>query len=105
MFGWVRNIRVWSAGCFLVMFLFIHAEKLLHTHRSTDHLVANNQSTVSSPKGCAICDFQLGKDAQLADPITVTIQFPPTRDIVKGYNSPILSFKVEKISGRGPPVI
>src|SRR6478672_13854518 len=100
---WLRNKISWGAACFLSLFLFIQAEKLFHSHRNVDHFAFSKQATVSSPKGCSICDFQLGRDADLVESITGTCPFHPHRNSCNYITCAILSRNAGEILGRGPP--
>jgi len=85
------------------MFLFIQAEKLLHTHPNVDQFAFAKQPTVSSPKGCFICDFQLGKDAELVESINGTCHFIPLFNTSNDVSCQILSRNPGEVLGRGPP--
>jgi hypothetical protein len=60
----IGHIRSLAAAWFLGLFLFIYAEKLLHSHLGAQH-INKMQAHLSAPSACALCEFQPGKDAEL----------------------------------------
>ena len=82
-----RHIDKSISAVLLVMLLFIHSIKLLHTHAATDALSNHNctgncfeqnenSEPVKNSADCGVCSYQLTKDADhftgpdLYDPIT-----------------------------------
>ena len=62
------------SAIFFGLFLFIFAEKLLHTHIAADH-INKEQAHVAAPSTCALCDFQPGQDPVLLEPETKPAYF------------------------------
>jgi hypothetical protein len=89
----------------MALLLFIHAEKLLHSH-SKEHNNSHSQASVvikANSLGCAICDFQLSKDASL--PVCEFSEAPRSL-IFKNYHlssAELLYRDYRSFEGRGPP--
>lgn len=92
------------AAWFLGLFLFIYAEKLVHTHKEADH-VNKKEAHVSASNTCALCDFQPGKDAELSP---AAINKPPFLFIAVLTEKPAVILHVLYYSAhgdRGPPSV
>jgi hypothetical protein len=96
----IRNKRI-AAALLLAVFFFISAEKVLHSHQFTP--VFSKTNILKNSSGCSICDFQLGKDAQLAAAVIIPAQFPLIQNLKGGYNCQLLFLRIDNIFGRGPP--
>ena len=90
---------------FLLLFVFIHAVKALHTHDIT--LTANstskNSTAIKADFYCAICDFQLAKDCDTEVPV-ITFS-TPVQFIQVYYNYTVSSHDAITVATvvRGPP--
>jgi hypothetical protein len=98
------HIRKTIAAFLLVAFLFIHAEKLCHAHPcTTSHDHEQTAIFKSTSSVCAICEFQLSRNAELTPAEKLPI---PGVQEVKDYFSfqcDIFSDYFSSFSGRGPP--
>lgn len=98
------KIRTITAAWFLGLFLFIYAEKLLHSHLAADH-INKEQAHVSGNNNCALCDFQPGKEAEIIAPCMTIV---PAEGVVEPLIRPvaILHELWNSVFGdRGPPFL
>ena len=90
----------------LGMSLFIQAEKLLHRHNgNTTCKHEQVQSLKSSNSGCSICEFQVSRDAQLAD-----LEIPQLVPVVVSNATAVTSSDYHYLlysffPARGPPAL
>ncbi len=83
-----NHINKAVSAILLVMLLFIHSVKLLHTHTG-DHLSKNNQSVIiKSSADCSICSYQLSKDAD----DVVHLSFCEYEPQSVNFDTPLISF-------------
>ncbi len=99
-------VKKWIAGIFLAAFLFIHAGKLFHSHPCTGsdshhHLVI----TKAAATACAICEFQLTRDALLPDQDTKTEATVFYNPEFVPFNAPLIAAHTASLPGRGPPAL
>lgn len=96
--------RKLSASLLLVLFVFIHAEKIFHTHSTrVDNKGHTGFSTASKNAVCTICNYTVAKDSQLPEPVSID---PPFSFLLKEYicSSASYHFLTDNYSSnRGPP--
>jgi len=98
----------------LVMLLFIHSIKLLHTHSSNNsfsiHSCGNNglekndnSEVAKSSSDCSICSYQLSKDA---DDLVYPVFYNPDPEQIN-FNTRLILFQkfsfYTAFDNRGPP--
>ena len=96
--------RKLTASLLLALFVFIHAEKIFHTHSvRTDNKVQTGFSTVSKNTTCTICNFTIAKDSQLPEPVSIDAPFSfLLKEYISGFAS--YHFLTDNYSSyRGPP--
>lgn len=96
------------AVIFLLLFVFIHAVKALHTHDFTiapANSTNKNATAVKADFYCAICEFQLAKDCDTEIPV-LTLS-APVHFVQVYYNYSISSTDAPPVTSvvRGPPAI
>ena len=100
----IHTKRVIATSLFCVL-LFLHAEKVLHSHVTAPVPLHSSEATVSVLKGCSICDFQLCKEGILPTLIgqsaAILTDFRSISLPVSFYSS----FQISYIAERGPPVM
>lgn len=96
------QIRTLTAAWFLGLFLFIYAEKLLHTHLASDH-INKEEAHVSSSNNCALCDFQPGKEAEIMEPCMTLIPAAASAVLVIRPASILHELWKPVFGDRGPP--
>ena len=93
------------ASLLLMVFTFIQAEKIFHTHQESHNATHQKGITVKLVSaGCAICDFQMARNAEL--PILISTDLPFTylqRGFVSSYSC-YHYLPATQLSNRGPPV-
>lgn len=96
--------RKLAASLLLILFVFIHAEKIFHTHSvRTDNKVQTGFSTVSKNTTCSICNFTIAKDSQLPEPASIDTPFSfLLKECIPG-SVPYYFLSDNYSSNRGPP--
>jgi hypothetical protein len=105
-----------SAGILLIVLLFIHSVKLLHSHAylplCEDHAVENSDrelagsETISiQPGDCVVCAYHLNKDSDAVTSFQqiVFYTYIPDRSVLV-LDSPYTAFSFV-IETRGPPAL
>ncbi|KEQ28477.1 hypothetical protein N180_02255 [Pedobacter antarcticus 4BY] len=98
-----------KAGCLLlvVLFLFISAAQILHTHGykvQTEHATDNNSLDQSGD--CKVCDYFIhhhGKQIFLNYPPLIAIPVPEIVVISSGVFARIYKFTLQGFTNKGPP--
>ena len=107
----LRSNKIQQVGAtfLLLLFVFINAVKIFHTHNfpyaAQTEKSNKNTAVVHENYFCAICEFQLAKDSD-TEVAAISIS-TPLRFIVSFYNytlSELSNFSITS-SVRGPPVI
>jgi hypothetical protein len=93
------------AVTFLLLFVFIHGVKALHTHDLTSTNSLAKSTSVKTDFYCAICDFQLAKDCDIEIPVLTFSA--PVQFVEVYYNYTITSHDAFPVTSvvRGPPAI
>lgn len=94
------------ATLLLSMFVFIHAEKILHEHsyKANSEFQKKNQA-VHFDNNCKICDFQLGADADVQNEIILSPFIYPASTDVSFLHQQYFNNTPSLITERGPPSI
>ena len=87
------------------MFLFIHAEKVFHTHKRERDAVVRNEVLQSINKGCSICEFQATKDASLPELCFGPELQEKPREQYSSFHSSLYAGTEQISCGRGPPMM
>jgi hypothetical protein len=92
------------AGALLLVFLFIHLEKALHSHPADSHVTHQNELSINSiTPNCPICDFQVAQNTILPSVVLTDV---PISFILREYGvTPVLYYyhSPASVSNRGPP--
>jgi hypothetical protein len=96
-----------GAFSFILLFVFIHTVKALHTHEvslASAHAIIKNATTVKADFSCTICDFQMAKDSDaiISDVEITTPQ--PCITFLCTYILPAYTSHVVTASGTDPPL-
>jgi hypothetical protein len=105
-----------SAGILLIVLLFIHSVKLLHSHaylpfcinhaaESSDREIAGSETVSIHPGDCVVCAYHLNKDSDAVTSFqhTVFYTYNPIRSALF-LDSPNIAF-LFVIETRGPPAL
>ena len=96
-----------GAFSFILLFVFIHAVKALHTHEislASANAITKNATAVKADFSCTICDFQIAKDSDaiISDPQITAPQHCTT--FLYTYILPVYTSYIVTTSGTDPPL-
>jgi len=92
------------AGCLLLVFSFIIAAKLFHSHETiTTTNVSSHIEGVEKSSDCAVCDFHFSKDADAAYQYVFEPVLPFNSTFLVSFQSEDASSIGLSYADRGPP--
>ena len=94
------------ASLLLALFVFIYAEKVLHTHDKTSFRTEQKSiSQVSANASCTLCDFTIAKDGALplANLNETKIELVSTQHYLAAVS--FYTVPVDCRTSRGPPAV
>jgi hypothetical protein len=93
------------ASVLLVVFIFIYAEKVFHTHQGADNHTSQKAIVVKLlSANCAICDFQVAKNAEIPVLTSTSLPLIFLQTEFAGSFTCYHYLPATQISNRGPPV-
>lgn len=96
-----------GASIFILLLVFIHAVKALHTHEISvisANVITKNATAVKADFSCNICDFQIAKDS---DAIVSDVQIAAPEHcttLFYLYILPVVNSNIVTTSGTDPPL-